>query len=131
MKSFSIKKSVKSGKDCPSEHYEQAFFVSWFRKTYETLIFSIPNGGVRDKVTAMKLKVEGTVSGVPDLFVPEWGLFIEMKRKEKSYLSKEQKKIIKILEGYGYSAIVGYGMEDAKKKVEDFRNNPLVKEKMK
>ena len=51
-------------------------------------LFAIPNGGLRDKITAAKLKHEGVKPGVPDLMLP-WpcrayaGLFIEMKRPEQ------------------------------------------------
>lgn len=48
-------------------------------------VFAVPNGGLRDKITAAKLKHEGVKSGVPDIMVPITcqayaGLFIEMKR---------------------------------------------------
>lgn len=48
-------------------------------------LFAIPNGGLRDKITAAKLKQEGVKKGVPDVFLPlpcrdYAGLFIEMKR---------------------------------------------------
>jgi hypothetical protein len=48
-------------------------------------LFAIPNGGLRDKATAGKLKAEGVKDGVPDTMLPVprhmWaGLFIEMKR---------------------------------------------------
>ncbi len=56
-------------------------------------LFAVPNGGLRDKITAAKLRHEGVKPGVPDLFLPlpfdnrngKWaGLFIEMKRDEKT-----------------------------------------------
>ena len=104
-----------------SEHIEQREFVSWFRKNHkEVKIFAIPNGGLRDKITASKLKLEGVLPGVPDLFVPEWNLWIEMKREKESYLSDNQKKMIKYLEGAGYHAIVGYGCNNAIAELEDF-----------
>lgn len=51
------------------------------------LLFAIPNGGHRNKVTAAILKSEGVTSGVPDLFFafPSAGcsgLFLEMKRRD-------------------------------------------------
>jgi hypothetical protein len=107
--------------DTPSEHFEQRNFVSWFRKTYPgVLIFAVPNGGVRSPVAAAKLKVEGVVAGVPDLFIPEFKLWVEMKRQKGGSVSKDQKRIILYLEGVGYCCIVGIGEIDARQKVTDF-----------
>ena len=102
----------------PSEHYEQALVVQWFRRTYPgVLIHSIPNGGARSITTAVALKVEGTVKGIPDLFVPAWRLWIEMKRVKGGVLSPEQKEIIAYLERVKYCVIVGKGAEDAKQQI--------------
>ena len=105
----------------PSEHYEQALVVQWFRRTYPgVLIHSIPNGGARSMATAVALKVEGTVAGIPDLFVPAWRLWIEMKRVKGGSLSPDQKSIIAYLESVKYCCIVGKGAEDAKAKISAF-----------
>ena len=103
----------------PSEHIEQVTFVTWFRNTYPTVrIFAIPNGGLRAKTTASKLKAEGVVSGVPDLFIPKWNLWIEMKRQKGSTTSKEQKDWIKYLaEECGHHCIIGKGWEHAAEEV--------------
>jgi hypothetical protein len=62
------------------EHHHQAIFVSWFRKTFpDVRIFAIPNGGKRSKREAERLKLEGVSPGVPDLFIPAWRLWVEMK----------------------------------------------------
>ena len=99
----------------PTEHAEQVIFVQWFRAQYPgVLIFAIPIGGYRDKRTAEKLKAEGVVPGVPDLFIPEWKLFLEFKRKKGGTVSKEQKGIMEHLTGIGYSAVVCRGFEAAR-----------------
>ena len=104
-----------------SEHIEQVSLVNWFRFQYpKKLIFAIPNGGQRNIVTASKLKAEGVVSGVPDLFVPEWNLWLEMKKNKQARLSKNQEEIIKHLESIGHHVIIGYGFDDARKKIMDF-----------
>ena len=98
----------------PSEHVEHRNFVSAFRKRWpDVLMFSIPNGGQRGKVTAHKLKLEGLTPGVPDLFVPEWQLWIEMKRVSGGSLSDAQRAIIPELERVGYKVMVCYGCDDA------------------
>ncbi len=58
----------------------------------------VPNGGLRSKATAGKLKGQGVKAGVADLFLPfgrdGWhGLYIEMKRPDgKGKQSKDQKE---------------------------------------
>ena len=72
-----------------SEADEQAALIRW-AQLYENvypelaLLYHIPNGGWRHKVTAMKLKGQGAKAGVPDLHLPVarggyHGLWIEMK----------------------------------------------------
>lgn len=101
-------------KPCHSEHVEHRNFVSLFRKTWpDVLMFSIPNGGQRGKVTAHKLKLEGLTPGVPDLFIPEWGLWVEMKRKEGGSLNEAQRRVIPELERVGYTVVVAKGCDHA------------------
>ena len=107
----------------PSEHVEQSLFVQWFRRSYpNVLIFAIPNGGARSKATAGRLKVEGVVAGVPDLFVPEWRLWIEMKRIKGGVISNEQQGMIEYLQSVDYHAIVCKGAEHAKAQILEFLN---------
>jgi hypothetical protein len=107
----------------PTEHEEQRELVRWFRQTYrEVRIFAIPNGGARSKATAGRLKVEGVSPGVPDLFVPAWRLWVEMKRTKGGSLSAEQKDWIVYLESVGFCCIVGKGADDAKAKISAFFN---------
>lgn len=105
----------------PTEHEEQRELVRWFRQTWPGVrIFAVPNGGARSKATAGRLKAEGVASGVPDLFVPAWRLWIEMKRAKGGSLSPEQKDWIAYLEGVGYWVIVGKGAEHAKQQISTF-----------
>jgi len=109
----------------PSEHVEQRAFVSWFRKTYPgVLIFAIPNGGARSRITGGKLKLEGVLPGVPDLFIPEWRLWVEMKRQKGGAVSSEQREIMAYLEAVGYTCIVAKGCEDAVRQVLAHRGLP-------
>lgn len=102
----------------PSEDHEQMLFVQWFRRTYPGVrIFAIPNGGHRHPAVAAKLKVTGATRGVPDLFVPEWRLWIEMKRAKGGVLSAEQKDWINYLKSIDYDCIVGKGFDDAKAQI--------------
>ncbi len=103
------------------EHIEQVNFINWFEYHYPTIkIFAIPNGGKRGIKTAVKLKAEGVKRGVPDLFIPEWNLWIEMKKVKGGSTSKEQKEWIDYLNDIGHTAIVCRGFEAAKQCVDDF-----------
>lgn len=87
------------------EHKVQAACVRWFSLAHADdagLLFAIPNGGRRDRVTAAKLKAEGVVAGVADLMlaVPSanadgtvaHGLFVEMKTEEKQSRQRQSQK---------------------------------------
>ena len=105
----------------PSEHSEQVGFINWFRAKYsQVLIFAIPNGEKRAISVAKRLKMEGVVRGVPDLFVPAWNLWIEMKRVSGGKLSPDQKQMIEYLEGVKHTVIVGKGATDASQQVLKF-----------
>jgi len=104
----------------PTEHEEQRTFVQWFRRKFpDVRIFSIPNGGWRSPATAAKLKVEGLSKGVPDLFIPAWRTFIEMKRVKGGRLSPEQEDWKEYLESIGYVVFVCHGCEAAIKNMEE------------
>ena len=105
----------------PSEHSEQVGFINWFRSQYpEILIFAIPNGEKRAISVAKRLKMEGVVRGVPDLFIPAWNLWIEMKRVSGGRLSTDQKQMISYLENIGHTVIVGKGATDASQNIRKF-----------
>ena len=65
------------------------------------------------------LKAEGVSAGVPDLFVPSWLLWVEMKRATGGTVSPVQKDWIAYLKGVGHCVIIGRGFEDAKRQIED------------
>lgn len=98
------------GRHAEPEHDLQVACVRWFRLQYSKwafLLFAIPNGGKRNAITAAKLKAEGVVAGVPDLFLAipcggYSGLFIEMKNGKKGRLSESQESMIKELRAVGY-----------------------------
>ena len=106
----------------PSEHLEQREFVSWFRKRYAGVrIIAIPNGGIRGAAAGARLKAEGVSAGVPDLYIPAWKLWIEMKRQRDYAVSKEQRDWISYLQEIGDCAIVCRGFNDARTQVLTWR----------
>ncbi len=105
-----------------SEHLQQVRLVSWFRRSYPGIrVFAIPNGGARSGVQGASLKAEGVSPGVPDLFVPEWLLWVELKREKGGVVSPVQKDWIAYLESIGHRVIVGRGFEDAKRQIETIK----------
>ena len=55
-----------------TEHQEQVQLVRWFRASHPSvLIFAIPNGGYRSRVTASRLKAEGVVRWDANDVAPE------------------------------------------------------------
>ena len=82
------------------EHREQAALITRVRLSVRrypvlALLFSVPNGGYRNAVTAKILQAEGVRAGVPDLILPVprspyCGLAIEMK-SARGRLSDSQK----------------------------------------
>jgi hypothetical protein len=117
-----------SGDTFLSEHLEQREFVSWFRKTHPGVrIFAIPNGGWRGVAAGARLKAEGVSAGVPDLFIPEWRVWIEMKRAKGGVLSEKQKGWRDYLIGCGYKVIVAHGKIAAQDEIIALHRSDLVK----
>lgn len=107
-----------------TEHQEQVEFVSWFRKNRPDIrILAVPNGGLRNRIVAAKLKAEGVSAGVPDLFIPGYRLWVEMKREKGCAVSSNQKDWINYLSTCGYFCIVAKGCSDAMHKVIDFEQS--------
>lgn len=122
-----------------SEHSEQVALFNWAklheRKHPELkLLFAVPNGGLRNKMVARKLKAEGVKSGVPDIFLPIptmkpnkiirsmkmfHGLWIEMKFG-RNKTTENQDWWLAELEKQGYKTAVCYGYEEAKKTILDY-----------
>lgn len=109
----------------PSEHAEQVAFVARCRRE-GIFVFSIPNGvNLSDSKLRFaeieKLKAEGLVKGIPDLFIPQYKLFIEMKRRDGGVVSESQKKVHKILRELDYKVEVTSGAREAWQVVEKER----------
>jgi hypothetical protein len=103
----------------PTEDEEQAAFVQWFRlKWPDVRIFAIPNGGKQAWITAKRMKATGRSPGVPDLNIPAWEVWVEMKRQKGGSLSDDQKDWHEYLRGLGHTVFVAKGAEEAKKIVE-------------
>ncbi len=95
------------------------------------LLHHIPNGGQRNKATAIALKRQGVKAGVPDLMLPVarcgyHGLYIELKKSDHTNKPTEkQKQWLKDLEQQGYFATVCYGYDEAVEVLENYLNSEV------
>lgn len=89
-------------------------------------LFHVPNGGLRSKASAGKLKAEGVRSGVPDYILPcrgyskdqgqfhsFIGLAVELKRRKGGAVSDAQKDWVEFLSNAGWKVAVCSGHESA------------------
>lgn len=55
-----------------TEEQEQIALFQWIetQPAIRNFIFAIPNGGLRNKAVASKLKKQGVKAGIPDIFMP-------------------------------------------------------------
>jgi len=105
------------------EHTEQVNYFNMLNKHLALtkdliLAHAIPNGGLRNKVVAKKLKAEGVKSGVPDIFIPIprngfHGLYIEMKKTKGWSINQNQKFWLNYLNDKSYYAVVCKGAFEA------------------
>ena len=110
----------------PTEHQEQVAFIQWFRQSYPGVrIFAIPNGEARSQSAGARLKAEGVSAGVPDLFIPAWNTWIEMKRSKGGSVSEKQKDWLAYLEGIGHQVFVCKGADSAKEVAQKVYNLTL------
>ena len=115
----------------PTEHAQQTALFCWAANEVSkdnmpelSSMFAIPNGGLRDKITASNMVAEGVRKGIPDIMLPVArkgynGLFIEMKReafrtRKDGGRSKEQINWSEKLTKNGYAVCPCYGFEHAK-----------------
>lgn len=107
---------------CPTESKEQKALIKWWSiqfPQFDNLLFHIPNGGLRNLKTAVRLKAEGVKPGVADLFLAmpnnNWhGLFIEMKRQYGNSQTVLQKEFQVAIEKQNYRYLLARGWENAK-----------------
>ena len=99
-----------------SEHELQCACVRMFHMKHKgALIWATPNGGQRHIAVAAKMRKEGVLPGVPDLFIPEarggyHGLFVEMK-SGKNKATPAQVQIMGQLHERGYKCEVVNSLE--------------------
>jgi hypothetical protein len=99
------------------EHAIQVAVMDHYKllKTPGALLFAIPNGGARSKITGKMLKDEGATAGVPDLWgraLGRPGFWLELKKK-KGVKSDAQEDMHAALEHLGERVFTAYGLDEA------------------
>lgn len=104
------------------EHLLQVAFFDYIKFKHKDLwksasIFAIPMGGARSAITGARLKSEGCIRGVPDIFCCKPcggfnGLWIELK-SGKNKLTPEQDHFIQERLAQNYSCAVCYSLDSA------------------
>lgn len=106
--------------------------VRWFRLAYAQLalnLFSVPNGGKRNRIEAAIMKGEGTVAGTADLILlyPSQGyhaLCIEMK-SPKGVQRQSQKDWQRAVEAQGYKYIIVRSFDEFRAEVSRYIRSRL------
>jgi len=112
-----------------SEHTLQVQCISYFKiHNPSKLIYAIPNGGLRNKFEAIKLKKEGVLAGIPDICIPHQSscnrynaLYIEFKAR-LGRLSASQRHIIPYLEKAGNKVVVIRTFEEFRDTIKNYLN---------
>ena len=114
----------------PTEEAEQRIIFEWAHyagaeRPELQLLFAIPNGGYRTKVTAGRMKATGTKPGVPDMFLPVprsgyHGLWIELKRRGGGRISPGQRIWAERLVAQGYAHVFAHGADEAIEAIESY-----------
>ena len=89
--------------------------------------FAIPNGGLRHRLVAIKMKAEGVKAGVADLFImisnnESKGLFVEVKT-DKGIQSQRQKEFMVSARSNGYAYEIVRSLDELVKLVDNFKIN--------
>lgn len=114
----------------PLEETEQMCLMEWaalMERAHPELrwLHAIPNGGLRSKTEAARLKRQGVKAGVADLCLPCarngcHGLYIEMKRQKGGRLSDEQDEFGQFVTEQGYRWLRCNGWQAAAQAIADY-----------
>lgn len=93
----------------------QAACYWWFWNThriYRKLLFAVPNGGKRSKITAMLMKSTGVTPGIPDLIFVVYGKCYAFEVKVPGgTLTGDQPLVHQIWDTYGNPIWIIYSLE--------------------
>jgi hypothetical protein len=105
-------------RDLNAEARIQAAIVEWIRVAAPSVLaFAVPNGGLRSKAEAARMRWTGVLAGVPDLVVIAPGgraFFLEVKT-DAGRLSAAQRAIHDHLIALGTPAAIIKSIDDARR----------------
>ncbi|MBV8107960.1 MAG: VRR-NUC domain-containing protein [Hyphomicrobiales bacterium] len=105
-------------RDLNREARNQVSIVEWIRVVApDVLVFHVPNGGLRSKAEAARMRWTGVVAGIPDLIVVAPGgraFFLEVKALGAS-LSEAQRAIHECLVALGTPPVIVCSIDDARR----------------
>jgi hypothetical protein len=112
-----IIEQVRRPRDLNAEARIQAAIVEWIRVAAPSVLaFAVPNGGLRTKAEAARMRWTGVLAGVPDLAVIAPGgrvFFLEVKT-DAGRLSPDQHAIHDHLIALGTPAAIVRSVDDAR-----------------
>lgn len=127
---MTIMQQWKDASPVPTESNEQQTLFEWAGRMEGKwpelkMMYHIPNEGKRSAKTGARLKAEGLRTGVPDICLPvardgHHGLYIELKRRKNSRITKDQLDWIAGLVEQGYVAAVCRGCDEAISLITDY-----------
>jgi hypothetical protein len=101
-----------------SEDALQQKCVFWFRNTYpelKGLLFSVPNGGLRNKREAVKLNMTGLTKGVSDLlFMYDASTYCIELKTETGTQKPDQKVWESVVTNQGFPYLIVRSLKDFK-----------------
>ena len=104
-------------RDANGEARIQASVVEWIRWcSPQCVVFAIPNGGLRSKSEAARLKWCGVLAGIPDLAVlaPVGRVFFLEVKTPDGRLSLDQREMFDRLVVLGHDAAIVRSIEDVR-----------------
>ena len=107
-------------RDANAEARRQAAIVAYVRAVApDVVIWAVPNGGLRSKAEAARLKWTGVLAGVPDLTLalPDARSAYWETKTPRGRLSDDQRDVIARLDGLGHSWAVVRDIEDARREL--------------
>lgn len=125
-KAREIEAQKKEDKLIPLESEEQKEYVRWFKELFIGIdIMMIRNDGSRTFAERPEQILMGLLKGATDLLIPDWHLWVEMKRLKGSIISEEQYSFAERRIANGDFHFFAFGAEDAKKKTVEFIINNI------
>jgi hypoxanthine-guanine phosphoribosyltransferase len=110
------------------ESHHQKKLVEWFKQYFKgKKIVMVRNDGTRTAKEKTEQMLLGLCPGAADLYIPHLHTWLEMKRDSTSRLSAKQVECRDyVINECGDKYIVGYGFDDARRKIMEIVKNERI-----